>query len=142
MKIEKKNIIDMMKAFLAFVLTGIGNAVLDYILYLIFNYIFLVPVVLSQVISYSLTTVDRYIITKILIFGGKPTGKILSVELPRFIVVSILNLGLSAVLMFILYSVVGYNDLISKGIVTLATSILNGLSYNFIVFKHIKKIKE
>jgi putative flippase GtrA len=142
MKIEKKNIIDMMKAFLAFVLTGIGNAVLDYILYLIFNYIFLVPVVLSQVISYSLTTVDRYIITKILIFGGKPTGKILSVELPRFIVVSILNLGLSAVLMFILYSVVGYNDLISKGIVTLATSILNGLSYNFIVFKHNKKIKE
>jgi putative flippase GtrA len=142
MKIEKKNIIDMMKAFLAFVLTGIGNAVLDYILYLIFNYIFLVPVVLSQVISYSLTTVDRYIITKILIFGGKPTGKILSVELPRFIVVSILNLGLSAVLMFILYSIVGYNDLISKGIVTLATSILNGLSYNFIVFKHNKKIKE
>ena len=141
MKLEKKYIKDMMKAFLVFVLTGLGNALLDYILYLIFNYIFFIPAIISQLISYSLATINRYIITKILLFGGKPTGQILSVELPRFLVVSILNLGVSVALMFVLYSIIGYNDLISKGIVTLVTSVLNGLCYNFVVFKHAKNKK-
>ena len=132
--------VNVLKSFVSFILTGLGNAALDFILYFIFNSVFQFAYVFSQLISYTLATLNRYFVFKYIKYGGESTGKILFTEAARFTVVSIIVLIISAFLLPILHVYLNINLLYAKLIVTITTMSLNAFCYNYVVFINKKNV--
>jgi len=120
-----------LKSFISFILVFIAVSALDLALYFVFNSVFTVPEAISQIISYTLTTLLRYSILKLFRFGGRIDPYVTVTQAPRFIVVSLVILSVSTLSIAVFSSFVS-SELLVKLLVTATTGILNTFGYRFV----------
>lgn len=118
------------KSFLIYVYTFIGNAALDVLLYMLISSVLALPYILAQILSYTVSALNRYFAYKFIKFKGRPgTG-----EFIKFAVLNVVVLIFSAELLALFYSVVGLPQILSKLMVTIITFSINTFFYSRVIF--------
>ena len=125
----------LIRSIITFISINIGNAALDFILFFVFGNVLSVSLIWSQVISYSLASLNRFFFNKIINYRNREFKKSLVQQIFRFIPVNLFVLGLSSFLMSILYGGLGLSSLLSKIIVTTVTMLINSTSYKYLIFR-------
>lgn len=117
-----------------FSIIGVLNTLIDFITFTIFNSLFGVNYVISQLAGYSLGVVNSFVFNKKWTFKENNANKKISKELFQFIVVNITSLSVSIICMKFLVKDFNVNIFISKIIVTLIAQVTNFAAYKFWVF--------
>jgi len=134
-----KNIKDLVnnkyKRPFRFVVVGIANTLVDFIVFFFFHNILGIYYTLSQGFGYSFGVLNSFIFNKIWTFESKVNKKKTAMEFIRFIIINALSLFVSMYGISQLVSVMGINVYIAKIIVTLLTQLINYLGYKIWVFK-------
>ena len=101
--------------------TVAGNTILDVVLYWLMSSVFLVPAVLAQLISYTVSALNRYLAYKFI----KVKGPVAASEFFRFVLVHLVIVVASAEILAVLRSWTSMSDFGAKIIVTLFTMCAN-----------------
>jgi len=134
-----KNVKDLVnnkyKRPIRFVVVGIANTLVDFIVFFFFHNILGIYYTLSQGFGYSFGVLNSFIFNKIWTFESKVDKKKTAMEFIRFIIINALSLFVSMYGISQLVSVMEINVYIAKIIVTLLTQLINYLGYKIWVFK-------
>ena len=120
------------KSLFVKVFTVAGNTILDVVLYWLMNTVFLVPAVLAQLISYTVSAFNRYLAYKFI----KIKGPVAASEFLRFVLVHLVIVVASAEILAVLRAWVGMSDIGAKMVVTLFTLCANAFFYGRFVFRN------
>ena len=124
---------DNLKKFLKFALTGVGNTLVDLILFRVLYTYLGVNIYLSQVCSYSAGMLNSYLVNRSWTFR---TGeRFFSLQLVRFIVGNLAVLLLSVLLINLCTVQLGLGKLTAKLVVTCFTLAVNFLISRLWIFK-------
>ncbi|MET3211428.1 UNVERIFIED_CONTAM: putative flippase GtrA [Paenibacillus sp. PvR008] len=115
-----------------FGMVGLVNTGVDYIIFMLLAWAG-VPVVLSQIISYSCGTANSYILNSKWTFN-KPAPDTHKRQLPKFIVINLIVLGLISLLLQMLHSGTELPLAVCKLIATAAGMIINYIGSRYWVF--------
>lgn len=120
------------KSLFVKVFTVAGNTILDVVLYWLMSSVFLVPAVLAQLISYTVSALNRYLAYKFI----KVKGLVAASEFFRFVLVHLVIVVASAEILAVLRSWTSMSDFGAKIIVTLFTMCANAFFYGRFVFRN------
>lgn len=120
------------KSLFVKVFTVAGNTILDVVLYWLMSSVFLVPAVLAQLISYTVSALNRYLAYKFI----KVKGQVAASEFLRFVLVHLVIVVASAEILAVLRSWTSMSDFGAKIIVTLFTMCANAFFYGRFVFRN------
>lgn len=120
------------KSLFVKVFTVAGNTILDVVLYWLMSTVFLVPAVLAQLISYTVSAFNRYLAYKFI----KIKGQVAASEFFRFVLVHLVIVVASAEILAVLRSWTSMSDFGAKIIVTLFTMCANAFFYGRFVFRN------
>ncbi len=120
------------KSLFVKVFTVAGNTILDVVLYWLMSSVFLVPAVLAQLISYTVSALNRYLAYKFI----KVKGQVAASEFFRFVLVHLVIVVASAEILAVLRSWTSMSDFGAKIIVTLFTMCANAFFYGRFVFRN------
>ena len=120
------------KSLFVKVFTVAGNTILDVVLYWLMNTVFLVPAVLAQLISYTVSAFNRYLAYKFI----KIKGPVAASEFLRFVLVHLVIVVASAEILAVLRAWVGMSDIGAKMVVTLFTLCAHAFFYGRFVFRN------
>lgn len=124
---KKDKIISLLKQIIQFGLVGGIAFVIDYGVFALLTKVFGVHYLISQIISFVLALAFNYIASVKWVFKAKKQNLI---EATKFVVLSIIGLGINELLLFVGVSKMNYEELIVKLFVTIIVMI-----YNFITRK-------
>ncbi|KJD45268.1 GtrA family protein [Paenibacillus terrae] len=116
-----------------FGMVGLVNTGVDYIIFMLLVWAG-VPVVLSQIISYSCGTANSYILNSKWTFNKQPAPDTHKRQLPKFIVINLIVLGLTSLLLQMLHSGTGLPLAVCKLIATASGMIINYIGSRYWVF--------
>lgn len=120
------------KSLFVKVFTVAGNTILDVVLYWLMSTVFLVPAVLAQLISYTVSAFNRYLAYKFI----KIKGPVAASEFLRFVLVHLVIVIASAEILAVLRTWAGMSDIGAKMVVTLFTLCANAFFYGRFVFRN------
>ncbi len=120
------------KSLFVKVFTVAGNTILDVVLYWLMSTVFLVPAVLAQLISYTISAFNRYLAYKFI----KIKGPVAASEFLRFVLVHLVIVVASAEILAVLRAWAGMSDIGAKMVVTLFTLCANAFFYGRFVFRN------
>jgi len=87
----------------------------------------------SIVISWITSVIFAYITNKLFVFNAKNTNIIK--EFLSFIIVRLISLGVDYLIMYLLYDLLSWNDLVVKIIANIVVIVLNYIFSKLLVFK-------
>ncbi|TKH45217.1 sugar translocase [Paenibacillus terrae] len=116
-----------------FGMVGLVNTGVDYIIFMLLAWAG-VQVALSQIISYSCGTANSYILNSKWTFNKQPEPDTHKRQLPRFIVINLIVLGLTSLLLQMLHSGTELPLAACKLIATAAGMIINYIGSRYWVF--------
>jgi len=118
-----------------FVVVGVANTLVDFMVFFFCHNILGIYYTLSQGIGYSFGVLNSFIFNKIWTFESKVNKKKTAMEFVRFIMINGISLLVSIYGISYLVSSMEINVYIAKIIVTLLAQIINYLGYKIWVFK-------
>ncbi|GAA6513943.1 GtrA family protein [Merdimmobilis hominis] len=123
---------DNLKKFLKFALTGVGNTLVDLILFRVLYTYLGVNIYLSQVCSYSAGMLNSYVVNRSWTFRSKE--KFFSAQMVRFLALGGLMLALSTGLLY-LFTGWGLSGMAAKLLTTGLVLVVNFLLSKLWVFR-------
>lgn len=117
-----------------FSLVGVLNTLVDFTIFTMFNGVFGMDYIVSQISGYSLGIANSFIFNKKWTFNETKGNSKAYYELLRFVLVNLISLTISLAAMKGLVSNLNLNVYISKIIVTLVAQVTNFIFYRFWVF--------
>ena len=122
---------------------GLLTTAVNYLSYLLFTRIFMMPVMVSTLTSTVLSIVFAYITNRKWVFNSQVKGaKNISIEFGNFFVARLFGMGLEFLIMFIFVNMLEYNDLVVKLLANIFVIILNYFISKLLVFRKRKNIDE
>ncbi|MCT8978622.1 GtrA family protein [Clostridium sp. CX1] len=118
-----------------FSLVGALNTLIDFVVFTIFQSLFGVNYVVSQIAGYSFGIANSFIFNKNWTFKNKNRYKKITYEFLQFIGVNLFSLTITLIAIRILVGNFQFNVYTSKVIVTLIAQLTNFLGYKLWVFK-------
>jgi putative flippase GtrA len=127
---NNKGLIQLIK----FGIVGISNTLVDFLVYSILIYVFLIKPEISQACSYTIGTINSFIFNKKWTFKTEK-NKNSKLQALRFIIINAFSLILSSVSISYLIEELNVHKIIAKILVILLTQVINYLGYKMLVFK-------
>ncbi|MBN2851995.1 MAG: GtrA family protein [Clostridia bacterium] len=118
-----------------FVVVGVLNTLVDFLVFLLCNKVILIHYTVSQVIGYCFGVLNSFTFNKLWTFESRNTKKKTGMEFIRFIMINAVSLGVSVYGISLLVENFNVNVIISKIAVTLIAQLINYIGYKVWVFK-------
>lgn len=122
------------KHIIKFACVGCLNTAIDFGMFSLFNSIFGLNYIISQVVSYSSGTLNSYLCNKFWTFNDTKTNKKTTMEMIQFFVVNSASLGVSLLGLNILLNHSSMNSFLAKIFSMVLAQVVNFLGYRFWVF--------
>lgn len=116
-----------------FALTGVGNTVVDYLIYSLLAVVLGVNVYLAQICGYMAGMLNSYLINRSWTFQSR--GRFFGLQLVKFIVVNLITLAISMLLLKVFIDFAGFNLLLAKLPTVAVTIAVNFVLSRLWVFK-------
>jgi putative flippase GtrA len=129
------------KQLIRFGIVGAGNTLVDFFFFSIFQSIFGINYLLSQVFGYCFGIMNSFILNKSWTFKDRNTEKCTFYEILQFVIVNGITLSITVIGMKLLVKDFNINIYIAKIIITFAAQITNYFGYKFWVFSPTKPLK-
>lgn len=124
---------DEIKRMTKFAVTGIGNTVVDYVIYSLLAVLLGVNVYLAQFCGYAAGMLNSYLINRSWTFQTK--HRFFSLQLVKFVIVNLITLAVSMLMLKILIDFVGFSLLLAKLPTIGVTIVLNFVLSRLWVFR-------
>ncbi|MEG1874057.1 MAG: GtrA family protein [Angelakisella sp.] len=131
-KPTKENFAELLKAG-RFAIVGVANTLLDMGVFALLAQLLGWNVYLSQVVSYSVGTLNSYIWNRSWTFGS--SQRFWSPALVKFLLLSVAMLLLSTGLLWLFYDQLGLHKLVAKGASVIITMVVNFVINRLWVFR-------
>lgn len=118
-----------------FVVVGVLNTLVDFLVFLLCNKVIGIHYTVSQGIGYSFGVLNSFTFNKLWTFESRNTKKKTAMEFLRFIMINAVSLGVSIYGISLLVEHFQINVLVSKVMVTLVAQLINYLGYKVWVFR-------
>lgn len=122
------------KTLSRFSIIGILNTLMDFAVFIIFQSLFGINYLVSQIAGFSFGVVNSFIFNKNWTFQNKNVNKKIIHEFLQFITINLISLIITIIFMRILINKFELNVYVAKIIVTFIAQITNFLSYKLWVF--------
>ncbi|WP_025720156.1 GtrA family protein [Paenibacillus sp. 1-18] len=116
-----------------FGMVGLVNTGVDYIIFMLLAWAG-VPVLIAQIVSYSCGTANSYILNSKWTFNKQRSNDTHKSQLPKFIAINLIVLGLTALLLQLLHTGTELPLALCKLIATAAGMIINYIGSRYWVF--------
>lgn len=116
-----------------FLLVGVANTAVDWIVFAIMADVFHVAAAPSQAVSYFVGAVNSFLCNKYFTFRAR--NKITFLECAQFLIVTAIAIGISTGVVYLLDNQLGWNKYIAKGIATIVSFAVNFVGNRFVVFR-------
>ena len=123
-----------LKALSRFSIIGILNTLVDFVVFTIFQSLFGINYLVSQIAGYSFGVVNSFIFNKNWTFENRSANKKTAREFLQFIIINLISLTITIIFMGFLISKFKFNVYVAKIIVTFIAQMTNFLSYKLWVF--------
>lgn len=131
-----KKIFKSYKEVIMYLIFGILTTVVNFIVYMLFAWIFEVNETVSNGIAWLVSVLFAYVTNKIWVFESKSTKfKVLVYELGSFFGCRALSGALDIAMFYVLVELLKINDIITKIIISIFVIILNYVFSKLIIFK-------
>jgi putative flippase GtrA len=128
------------KSFIRFAIVGCLNTGVDFLTFTVFQSVFGINSLISQVAGYSLGLINSFIWNKIWTFESKKSKIGTLNQMVKFICINAVTLGITLLGLYLLNNRCHINVYIAKIIVTVLAQIVNYFGYKLWVFST-KKIE-
>ncbi|MGZ0039300.1 GtrA family protein [Paenibacillus ottowii] len=128
-----KSRIAQLLPMIRFGIVGLVNTGVDYIIFMLLAWAG-VPVVVAQIISYSCSTANSYILNSRWTFSKQQANNTNKGQLLKFIVINLIVLGITSLLLQVLHTETELPLALSKLIATAAGMIINYIGSRYWVF--------
>lgn len=132
-KLKKYMQLDELKRMIRFGLVGVSNTAVDFIVFYVATTFLGINVYFSQVASYSIATLNSYVLNKNWTFRSK--GGDIKKEFIKFLAVNLTSLSLSLVLMWIFHDIMGLQKMVCKVLIACFTILINYFGNRIWVFR-------
>lgn len=126
-----------MTKLIKFCIVGATNTIITLVFFYLFNKVLLLNYLLSTVVSYSIGTLNSYILNKQWTFYDK--DKRILIQLIKFIAVNGISLAVNLIIMHLLVSKLYIDAFLSQIFATGFSTISNYLGSKLIVFRSINE---
>ncbi len=137
---EIKLLIEKKRQLILFGMVGVINTAVDYIFYSLFLTFTPLEVGSCQAVGFIAGLINSFIMNRLFTFKDGVTTKIES-QIPRFLIVNGISLGLSIVCLELLVNNLGLNPYLAKIPITMLVLFINYFGYKLFVFK-VKEMQE
>jgi Predicted membrane protein len=127
------------KHIIRFGCVGCLNTIVDFGAFSLFNSVFGINYIISQIVSYGSGTLNSYLFNKFWSFNDTRTNKKTTMEIVQFIVVNTASLGVSLLGLSIFLNHNYMNSFFAKILSMVLAQAVNFIGYRFWVFGEVKK---
>lgn len=129
------------KYIIRFAIVGVGNTLVDFLCFSIFQSIFGVSYLFSQVFGYCCGIMNSFLLNKSWTFQERNTKKRTFYELFQFVAVNGITLSITVIGIRLLVKDFNMNIYIAKIIITFVAQLINYSGYKLWVFNPTKPLK-
>ncbi|MDE2041033.1 MAG: GtrA family protein [Patescibacteria group bacterium] len=119
--------------FMKFAVSGGTAAVLSIVLLYIFTDWLGWWYLISSIIAFIISMVAHFILQKLWVFTHKETDGV-HIQLAKFLMLSLVNLGINSLFMYAAVSVLGLNYLVAQFIIRIVLAVMNYFVYERLIF--------
>lgn len=131
---DNYSIFEKYKPFIRFVIVGMINTCIDFLIFIMLKKLFNINLLICQVAGYSAGVLNSFVMNKCWTFEDSKADLITSIQFLRFAVVNIVSLSVSLTVLKLLSIHTGINVYLLKGIVITITQIINFTGYRIWIF--------
>lgn len=124
------------RGILRFLISGTTGALVHFLILIFSKEILDLSIILSTTLAFSLASVVSFLLQKIWVFKNYDKGSAISHQAFRYLLVTILNVGINAILMHILVNIFGIYYIISQIVTSGLIAIESYILYKSLVFSN------
>ncbi len=130
-----KDCLNKYRTILVFLCSGGFAAAFQLLLYIFLERILQVPYLISSGIAFVAAVIVSFLLQKYVTFQNK-SGDMIGKQFTYFVILSVLNLSVNTLLMYIFVDIFGVHDVLAQAFCMVSIAIWSFFIYKHVIFKH------